>query len=395
MMTPPNKNKQKQALPEPENVKTQVTWPSLTGLRGLAAIWVVLLHLYYVAGNEVGAWAPIEWLMKMGGMGVDIFFTLSAFLLSIPFAEALRRNQPRPDLSRYAKRRFFRIFPAYYLQLIVLLSMAAMGIATNMPWSFPTQSSVLAHSVLWINAWPLVPAYLPTWWTLPVEAGFYLFLPWFAHLMTDRRWYWLLVGIALSLLYRHLLLGLVLTQAQEGYWVEHLPGRLFQFLIGMLAAFFFVRLRYRQRLPSEGLRNLLLVGSSIVLLMLPALGWIEGDATYGGAPTRHPVLAYWHLYASICIALVLLAISAGKNIADPVLQSMPMQWLGRISYGVYLWHYPVMLLVRDNLGGVLEVRAGFASFFISSVLITLTLAFLSWHWLEAPILKRVGSVSSA
>ena len=387
----PNKNAPKNLLPKVEIVALRTTVPSLTGLRGLAALWVLLLHAYFMTGNTDAFWPPLQWVMAMGGMGVDIFFTLSAFLLSIPFAEALRRNEPRPDLSRYAKRRFFRIFPAYYLQLTVLLGMTAMGIATNMPWSWPTQSSVLAHSVLWLNAWPLVPAYLPTWWTLPVEAGFYLFLPWFARLMTDRRWYWLLLAVALSLLYRHVLLGLNLTQGQTIYWLDHLPGRLFQFLIGMLAAFFFVRLRHQQRLPAEGLRNLLVLGLTIVLLCLPALGWLAGDTAYDGALTRHPILAYWHLYASICIALLLVAISAGKNYADPVLQSMPMQWLGRISYGIYLWHYPVMLLVRDNMGGVLAVRAEFASFFISSVLITLTLAFLSWHWLEAPILRRVGS----
>ena len=383
----PNKKDPKILTPKIESAALRTAMPSLTGLRGLAALWVLSLHAYFVTGNTDTFWPPLHWVMAMGGMGVDIFFTLSAFLLSLPFAEALRRNEARPDLSRYAKRRFLRIFPAYYLQLMVLLGMTAMGIATNMPWSWPTLNSMLAHSVLWLNAWPLVPAYLPTWWTLPVEAGFYLFLPWFARLMTDRRWYWLLLGVALSLLYRHVLLGLDLTQAQTIYWLDHLPGRLFQFLIGMLAAFFFVRLRHQQRLPAEGLRNWLVIGSIIVLLGLPALGWLAGDNAYDGALTRHPILAYWHLYASIVIASLLVAISAGKNYADPVLQSMPMQWLGRISYGIYLWHYPVMLLVRENLGGVLAVRAELASFLISSVLITLTLAFLSWHWLEAPILR--------
>ncbi len=105
-----------------------------------------------------------------------------------------------------------------------------------MPWSSPTVGGVLAHVFLWINAWPLIPAYVPTWWTLPVEFGFYLLLPWLAGCLTDRRWYWLLAGVALSLFYRHALLGFGLSRAEEVYWVDHLPGRLFQFLIGMLAA---------------------------------------------------------------------------------------------------------------------------------------------------------------
>jgi len=357
----------------------------------LAALWVLLLHAYVFAGNYPALWPALKWMMAMGGMGVDIFFTLSAFLLSVPFAEAMRRNEQKPDLRLYAKRRFFRIFPAYYVQIIFILLLAALGIGVGMPWSAPDVGGVLAHAILWINAWPLVPAYVPTWWTLPVEFGFYLLLPWLATCLTDRRWYWLLSGIALSLLYRHFMLGLGLTRAEEVYWVDHLPGRLFQFLIGMLTAFFFVRMRFENRLPGIQLRNLLIVSSTIVLLSLPALGWLQGNETYLGAPTRHPVLAFWHLYAAISVAVLLFALASGRNFADVVLQSMPLQWLGRISYGVYLWHYPVMAVLRENMGGVQGVQSDFATFFISGFLISITLAFLSWHWLEAPILRRVGS----
>ena len=382
---------QKVAVPEYLPSSPSSVWPSLTGIRGLAALWVLLLHVYTVAGNKDGLWPPLEWLMAMGGMGVDIFFTLSAFLLSLPFAEALRQRQAGPDLVLYVKRRFFRIFPAYYFQIALVLLFAALGIGAGMPWSSPSVDGVLAHAVLWINAWPLVAAYVPTWWTLPVEFGFYLLLPWLAKLLTDRRWYWLLLGIALSLLYRHVLLGLGLSRAEEVYWVDHLPGRLFQFLIGMLAAYFFVRLRDQKQLPNLISRNVLIVCSTIILLSLPALGWLHGSDTYLGAPIRQSVLAYWHLYAAICVALLLIAVSSGRNFADSVLQSMPLQWLGRISYGIYLWHYPVMVILRENMGGMQAIRADFLSFFISSFLISITLAFLSWHWLEAPILRRVGS----
>ena len=390
MKTQPNK---KQIAPTSiaSDAEIFTSLPSLTGLRGLAAIWVLMLHVYVVAGNFPGIWAPLKWLMAMGATGVDIFFTLSAFLLSLPFAEAIRRNLPPPDLRLYAKRRFFRIFPAYYFQLGFILLLAAIGVGVGMPWSSPSPEGVLAHAFLWINAWPLVPAYVPTWWTLPVEFGFYLLLPWLATCLTDRRWYWLLLGIAASLLYRHVLLGLGLTRAEEVYWVDHLPGRLFQFLIGMLAAFFYVKLRFENRLPNIQSRNLLIAVSVAVLLALPALGWLQGSETYHGAPTTNPVLALWHLYAAICVVLLLFALGSGRNFADGLLQSAPLQWLGRISYGVYLWHYPVMVVLRENMGGVQKVQADFISFFLASFLVSITLAFLSWHWLEAPILKRVGS----
>lgn len=385
----PNKKLKLDKQFEIPSKESQAAWPSLTGLRGLAALWVLLLHAYLISARLPDLWPPLAWIMDMGGMGVDVFFTLSAFLLSLPFTDALRRNKPRPDLRRYMKRRFFRIFPAYYLQIMAVLALAVLGIGVGMPWSSPSAGGMLAHSILWINAWPLVPAYVPTWWTLPVEFGFYLLLPWLAMCLTDRRWYWLLLGIVLSLLYRHILLGLGLTRAEEVYWVDHLPGRLFQFLIGMLAAYFFVRMRHQRKLPSERSRNLLIAGSVIVLLALPSLGWLDSDHPYQGSPNRNPILAYWHLYAAICVAALLFAIASGRNFGDGILQSWPLQWLGRISYGIYLWHYPVMVILRENMGGMTAVRADFSSFFIASFLISVMLAFLSWHWLEAPILARV------
>lgn len=387
----PNKKVQNPESIQIAAVEARATWSSLTGLRGMAALWVVLLHAYLTAGSAEKLWPPLVWLMEMGGMGVDIFFTLSAFLLSLPFADALRRDLPRPDLVRYSKRRFLRIFPAYYLQLIVLLVYASAGLSLGLFWSTPHLGDVLAHSVLWLNAVPLVPAYLPIWWTLPVEFGFYLLLPWLAKCLTDKRWYWLLLGVALSLLYRHLMQGLGLTRMQEIYWVDHLPGRLFQFLIGMLGAYFFVRMRHRHQLLNLVSRNALIIFAAFTLVSLPALGYLVSDTLYLGAPSREPLLAYWHLYASVCVTGLLIALCSGRNLADWFLQSMPLQWLGRISYGIYLWHYPVMMVMREQLGGLQAARSDFLGFFISSFLLTITLAFLSWHWLEAPILKRFGS----
>jgi peptidoglycan/LPS O-acetylase OafA/YrhL len=127
------------------------------------------------------------------------------------------------------------------------------------------------------------------------------------------------------------------------------------------------------------------------LLALPALGLLADGQIYHGSPTREPLLMYWHLFASVCVAALLLSVSSGRNFADGCLQSMALQWLGRISYGVYLWHYPVMVTLRESMGGMQQIKAEFAGFFFASLLISVTLAYLSWHWLEAPILRRVGS----
>lgn len=365
-------------------------YPGLTGLRGLAALWVLLLHVYSLAGSPDSMPAPLAWLSQMGWTGVDIFFTLSAFLLSLPYAHAIRAKHPAPATARYFKRRIARVVPAYYLQCLLLGILVAAGFAELVFWYPPSWQGWLAHAVLWINAWPLVPAYLPIWWTLPVELGFYLLLPLLAKCLTDKRWVWLLVGIALSLMYRYAVLAAGFSKEYEFYWADNLPGRLFQFLIGMLAAFFWVKWRAQNFFISKVSRNLIFGLSCAALIALPALGWLEG-ATYRGSPASEGLAAHYHLFASLLIAVIIVMLVSGRTLADGLLASWPMQWFGKISYGLYLWHYPVILLLRENMGGMSAVKSEFAVFFILSFLISSTLAFLSWHWLEAPILKRVGS----
>ncbi len=379
--------------PVPDTATTHdagLVWPSLTGLRGGAALWVFFLHAYTSAGSPTMVPAALAWLFKMGWAGVDVFFTLSAFLLTLAFAQASRESRAPPAAKPYFKRRFARILPAYYLQCLILAVIFYSGLSSVVFWYSPTDLGWLAHGVFWINAVPLIPAYVSTWWTLPVELGFYLLLPLFAKCLTDKRWGWLLIGIALSLAYRFVLLHLGLGRAEEIFWVDQLPGRLFQFLIGMLAAFFWVKYRASNKLPTAWVRNILFLLSALALLALPALGLIEG-AVYNGSPNAHPVLMFWHVLASLLIAVMLIMLASGASVFSRILSIPPLQWLGKISYGLYLWHFPVMLVLRENMGGQSVIKTDFPSYLFASFLVSITFAFLSWHWLEQPILKRVGS----
>jgi peptidoglycan/LPS O-acetylase OafA/YrhL len=392
-MSKAKKTAMPKAIITKEPVQTFFDWPSLTGLRGLAALWVFVLHAYISGGMPESMPKALSWLAHMGWVGVDIFFSLSAFLLSLPFANAWRDGQAPPKYKPYFMKRFARILPAYYLQCALLAAIFYLAISRVVFWYEPTALSWLAHSVLLINISPSISAYVTPWWTLPVELGFYLLLPWLAKCLTDKRWGYLLIGIGLSLLYRYGLLHAELSKQQEIYWVDHLPGRLFQFLTGMLAAFFWVKWKAKNSLPTQGLRNFLLPLLITSLVALPALGWLDGEA-YNGAPTAHPVLQFWHLFASILTAGILILLASGDSLVARCFSFAPLQWLGKISYGLYLWHYPVMLVLREIMGGNEQVKENFAAYFLYSFAISITLAFLSWHWLEQPILNRVNKKTS-
>ena len=152
---------------------------ALTGLRGFAALWVFLYHAWVYAeprlmmvrlGDWSADWTP---LFSMGWAGVDFFFVLSAFLLSLPFAHWACGERPYPAPGRYMLKRFKRIFPAYWFQLVILLAIA---FGTSF-YAFPSLKSLAGHAVMYFN---LPPAWISplnlVWWTLPTEFIFYLLL---------------------------------------------------------------------------------------------------------------------------------------------------------------------------------------------------------------------------
>lgn len=359
-------------------------WPALTGLRGIAALAVLFFHAHVLAGKPPSVPQPFAWLFSSGWSGVDIFFTLSAFLLTIPFVRAEAGLGARPSLRAYGQHRLLRILPAYYAQVAILLALGLVGFGAPLAWSDVTFTSIFANVFFLYGAVPALVPQVPPWWTLPVELGFYLLLPLFAKCLRPGRWIWLLVGISASLAYRFWLMHAGLTRAEEVAWVEHLPGRLHQFLIGMLAAYAFVRLQARAALPKARTADILALTASVLFLLLPALGFLVSDRAFQGAPVRDPLLLCWHLFASVVVATLLIALAAGAPRIGRLFSSAPMRALGLISYSLYLWHYPVMLALREGLGGYLAIRDDFWPFFVYSLLFSLIVAGVSWWLVERP-----------
>lgn len=360
--------------------------PALTGLRGLAALAVFLLHAWYLGGkaDPAPAWPwlsqALQWIFAIGWSGVDVFFTLSGFLLALPF---LRQDCPAPATGPFLWRRWRRIFPAYYAQLAILFALAALSPAfAGHLRAAPTGVDLAVHGALWFYLWPTVAPWNPVWWTLPVEFGFYLCLPWLAGGLKPRRWFWLIGLIVMAWVWRLAWLSWGEPGIVTSYRVEQLPGRIDQFLIGMLAAYVWVRRSdVRQRVRQH--RSLLMWGALALLLALPAL-WLLVNPTPHDVPSAHPALLAWHSLASIAVVGLLWS---GAERAG-WLGATPLQWLGTISYGVYLWHYPVLMVLRQGMREPGLRNPEFWPFVISALALTLLLAALSYFWIERPCLRR-------
>ena len=156
-------------------------FPHIDGARALAATSILVYHVWrYGAAGEPSLGPPGQ-LMPHLALGVTLFFTLSGFLLYRPFAAALARGRPRPDLAAYLRNRALRILPAYWV--ILLVTGLVMG-GTIVRHDLQRRSLAARPSLLVRDAF-LVQNYDPGTiltgigpaWSLAIEAAFYLALP--------------------------------------------------------------------------------------------------------------------------------------------------------------------------------------------------------------------------
>jgi len=353
--------------------------PALDGVRAFAVVAVMLHH----AGLPAFA---------AGGRGVQVFFVLSGFLItSLLITERFRSG--RIDVGRFYLRRFLRLYPALLLVLVVMVVVVPMIRPVPMPTTFGVLS-ILFYFSNW--NWVLTGTntdlgYLPHTWSLAVEEQFYLIWPAIVVILLSRKKAsrnLLLVALALGAF--SIADGLTQGRDQGDPFGFRLLGTDVQgeyLMVGCALAV--VVARYPDQLK-PWLRR----------LAWPALGAVAllaAPLTLGSLPAPVGFLEYLRAAAELSLFGVASAVVIGyMHFANPLSLAMrfmsftPIVLLGRISYGVYLWHFPVFVLVRIGFGmhslDALQLLLEFA--------ITFAVAALSYAVLERPLLRlkdRVGA----
>ena len=347
--------------------------PALTGLRGVAAAWVLVFHLYQFSGSpDLG---PLTSLAGCGYMGVDLFFVLSGFLLSMPFHRARIDGGPTPSLLRYGWRRCKRVLPAYYVQIVVIVFALIYAGKTESV----TAPNLAAHAVLVQNFFPRLPMLNGIYWTMPIEWDFYAALPIFLFLFTRLRsvatW---IVLFALTLAFRYACVRANVDPAWA-QWVDYgrimqLPARLDEFFYGILGAWIYLRYPISNRIA----RALVVIG------VLGIVAAMVGFHVIGNFIDEPKML--WTLLYFTWMGLSFGAIVLGAAVTPHLLDARPFAWLGLISYSLYLWHYP--LLKTAQYFNWTAVGNGVA--FLQNVLLLtpgiLLVSWLSQHFVERPFL---------
>lgn len=306
--------------------------PALEGLRGAAALWVVAYHCSVrTGGDPVGPW-PVAPVVASGSLGVDVFFVLSGCVLCLGTVAGGTGPRGRAFLVRRAAR----LYPAAWLSMaVVLLAAPWIVVDPALVYRTVTPESVVANGLLLGGVGRLLPDYdgaigfvgNPVLWSLTPEVLFSLLL---VPLATALRRRPVLVALAA------LAAGVVLRTLEPDARVLSVLGPLLTaFPIGVLAAVA-IATRPRRTMPS---RLLLIVGAGLLLLIVVTRS-ADDLAALKHQVTAGPVLP---IAVSLAAGLLIVGLAdARASAVGRVLAGTPARALGRWSYGIYLFHFPII-----------------------------------------------------
>lgn len=334
---------------EREGTSSGTYLPGLTGVRGAAACWVLIYHLWVFSGPKEIVWVigkirlDFTPLFSCGWVGVDIFFVLSGFLLSLPFIRGSLGLQAPQSAKEFYRRRALRILPLYYFQLFILVSLAKLGVFGVAPtwWDVISHVSLVHHFFE-----PFSGSINEVFWTLSLEMGFYLILPFFVpFIASPRLGGLLLVSVILVLSYR--LAGFALINAYDisskGWVMEQLPGRIDQFVMGITSAYLFVRFQGALSSVEKRLSTILVVTGLAGIIGMLYLMDIKYEDYWKGDWT----LFTWHSITGFFVAQLLFGVALSGALAQKIFNNRMMVFLGIISYSLYLWHFVVIKGVQQ------------------------------------------------
>ena len=354
--------------------------PGLDGLRAIAVLAVIAFH-------EQFGWAP-------GGLlGVGVFFTLSGYLITDLLLSRWTASG-RLHLAEFWMRRARRLLPALFVMLAVVTAWVTIADRIRLA---NLRGTVAAAATYWSNWYTIIngqsyfarfaaPQPLDHLWSLAVEEQFYLIWPWLllaGVFLISRRGPAAVPWLALPTL------GLAAASAVAAMLLYHPgfdPTRIYEgtdtrasgLLIGAALAMVWpssragvAGKRTQRVLDWPGFAGLALIG-----LMIWRVGQYSPFLYRGGL-----------VVLALATAAVVAAAACPGNLTAAALGWRPLRWLGVRSYGIYLWHYPVIVLTSPANGTVDLPRAA------AQIAASIAIAALSWRYIEEPI--RHGAISKA
>lgn len=405
--------------------KQKSTIASLDGVRAFACICVVVFHLNFAA-RAVNVWHPIHDLGSLvgavalaGQSGVALFFILSGFLLFMPFAKAMLFGSTWPSARLFYLRRAFRILPAYYVSLLILILLSHPEYLQVSHWK---------EMGLFLSFFMDVPGTYQSingpYWTLAVEVQFYMLLPllalgisWLVRSGSPQQ---RMVKVMLCLV--GVMVWGLLSRYWGNYFLTHpsqtllvprvvinvlLPfvygnaGKYLEvFAVGMFISTYYI---FAKNTDSESRWNLgmrrfspILWGIGLALLCFMALWhfytWYFNYTMHFFDPYRELLVQSYDEWSQMCYAigfgLCVLATLFGPAYIKRPSELAPIRWLGLISYSLYIWHDPLLIFFQTHIIGIYTQQwsriVEYSLFWGWTLLLIIPISLLSFLFIEKP-----------
>lgn len=383
----------------------------IEGLRGLAAVTVLIGHVGIHMAKEVEHPGPVEPLLNMMGQGLTLFFALSGFLLFRPFASGILDSGRRPSVRKYFTNRALRIYPAYLVILVFVCLIIGKGYTAGVQEGagvegagetvgYVTDPLVLFTNALMIHT--LFPETIKTGlgvsWTLTVELVFYLILPMLAYLAYRFTGSRQKLAPTFALLPVAVVLGLGIvgkyavsvvsnpSSPEESFFLNwganwtavlarSFPAHADLFAFGMLAALVYV----------------LLENDKIKTNFIPAVRWgglgvgLAAIIVTDGTPLTDTGFAM--AGAALILFVVLPDTQNGPGVLASTLDLKPIRYVGMVSYSLYLWHIPVIWILIDLGVSLPATPLGFWGNVLIAFTASMVLATVTYELVEKQAMK--------
>lgn len=334
--------------------------PDIDGLRAIAILSVIVFHIN-------------KHLIPGGFVGVDIFFVISGFLISLHILKDIERD--KFSLTEFYRRRIKRL--ALPLLLVIFVTVLA-ALLLMIPEDFTNAANAALYSLIslanvyfWLyqdtsyfaadsSALPLLHL-----WSLGVEEQFYIFWPLLLMFTYQRSRAKVFFSLAITVAIASFVFGEIWFQRDASFVYYMLPARAGELLAGALVAMAVLR-RIENIIPEILAAPMATTG---LLLLLASFILLNENQTFPGAHAVMPTVG---------TAMIILAGHCAKNRASRLLELTPLVWVGLVSYSAYLWHWPLLAFMRYEH---IEITL-FSGVIVFCV--TFWLAFLSYMLIELP-----------
>lgn len=371
-------------------------FPLLEPVRGIAACLVVAFHTATTFGVADGP-GLLRQLVGRLEVTIWIFFVMSGFLIYRPFVRAHLADEPRPSTAGYAWRRFLRVAPGYWVALTVTT------VWLDMPGVFGWPEAPRQYLLI-KNYWEeSYVAGLGPAWSLCVELQFYVLLPVYALVLralpARSRRTSLEVAAAAVLIVASVWLKWDAMSRPGTLGARHVWWYFDALGAGMLLAVVQSQLARRPQPPRWAVAvgrapGLWFAAAGLVYLYMSLWMGLNGD--YRQPLDRNQIMErhLWYVVMAFLVVVPCVFGDPSQGVTRRVLGWRPFAFLGRISYGIYLYQVLVLvLMVRRGLGDVEVLGQQFLTWCVVVIGLTIVCATVSWYAIERPALRLKHWVS--